>query len=308
MTNPITFIESATDVVEEADSNLFMESTFVQELTGKKWKVRIIKGDVQGSSAFYSKELLEAHADVVKEGTRIYLDHKQTGDRPERRVKDLAGVFASDSYYENGDLYAEVELFSDQVQWVKERFEAGVIGLSISGQGATYEEGGVTYARTIDKIHSVDIVTHAGAGGTFIEMTESQSQEEEIMELPKELLEALDAQAVALTEAVTEMKAFTTKVDTLIEAQTTEEVKEEIEESAAPSVAEVSEALVEAGLTATGRQSVYAAVEAGTELEEAIATEKQRVQEILEESKAPAFGVGNQKQEEAVSLGDSIFG
>lgn len=288
MSNQHTFTESAVE--EQEETNIFLESTFVQELTGKKWKVRVLQGDVQGSSAFYPKELLEANPAVVKKDTRIYLDHKQDGERPERKVTNLAGVFASDSYYENGSLYAEVELFSDMVDWVKERVKAGVVGLSIHGSGQKMEENGRVVAKTIDAIHSVDIVTHAGAGGEFIEMTESATQKEESMELPKELLEALDEQNQTLTAAVTAMSEATSKMTELLESQ--EQEVEEIEESAGPTAAEISEALVKAELTEAGRKAVYAAVESGTELEEAISTEKAREKEILEESRTQEFGVG----------------
>lgn len=306
MSNQHTFIESVAEAETREDTNIFLESTFVQELTGKKWKVRILQGDVQGSSAFYPKELLESNPNVVKAGTRVYLDHQQEGERPERKVTNLAGVFASDSYYENGSLYAEVELFNDMVDWVKERVKAGVVGLSIHGSGQKMEENGRLVAKSIDAIHSVDIVTHAGAGGAFIEMTESTTEKEEIMELPKELLEALDKQDQAMTAAVTALTEAAKKFDSFIESQKQEEV-EEIEESATPSVADVSEALVESGLTAAGRKAVYAAVEAGTELEEAISTEKAREKEILEESQTQTFTTSKGNETEDFSPAAIIF-
>lgn len=307
MTKHFTFIESATETTEEPD--LLLESVFVQELTGKKWKVRIIEGDTQGSSAYYSKEMLEAHSDVVKEGTRIYIDHMQEGERPERKAASLAGTFASDSFYENGSLYAEIELFSDQVEWVKERAKKGVIGLSIHGSGQTIEENGRIVAQSLDAIHSVDIVTHAGAGGAFIEMTESDSQKEEIMELPKELLEALDNQDKQIQAAVEGMTEATQKMSEVLEsmAQQEQEQEQEVEESA-PTASEIAEALLEAKLTESGRKAVYAAVEAGTELEEAITTEKDREKAILEESNAQ-FGTGKGEEgETTTSLGSTIFG
>lgn len=292
---------------------LLMESTFVQELTGKKWKVRIIKGDTQGTSAFYKAEMLEAHADVVKAGTRVFADHISVDERPERSVHKLVGHFSEDSYYENGDLYGNIEVFSDYVDWVKERASAGVIGLSIHGSGEKYEENGVVIAGSIDAIHSVDIVTVAGAGGEFLEMVESQSQEQEVetnmeLELPKELLEALDVQNQSiqgLITAVTEMKEVN---DKLLESQEVEEGQGELEE-AGPSASDIAEALLEAGLTKAGRTAVYAAVDAGTELEEAIANEKARETEILEESRPAVFGtVDAQTKTNSENLGSVIFG
>lgn len=318
MSNTLTkLIESATVVDEAATgTELFIESSFAEQLTGRKWKVRIIKGDTQGSSAFYSKELLESHADVVKKGTRIFIDHKQPGERPERKAANLAGFFESDSFYENGDLYAEVSIFSDMVDWVKERVEAGAIGLSITGSGhVDVTESGQKVARTLDKIDSVDIVTDAGAGGEFVQMTESKTDKdkEENMLTKEELIEALTANNEAIAEVAA--TAATTAVNAALEEAATKR-KQELEESkpeepTGPTAVEIATALVESGLTAASQKVVAASVEAGTDLEEAIATEKAREKAILEEAGGAKFGVGgggDRKSNEPTDFGTMLFG
>ena len=314
MSNTLTkLIESAPPVEEAIEgTDLFIESTFAQQLTGRKWKVRIIKGDVQGSSAFYSKELLESHADVVKKGTRIYVDHMQPGERPERKAENLAGYFESDSYYENGDLFAEAAIFSDKIDWVKERAEAGMIGLSITGSGEVVEEAGRKVARTLDTIDSVDIVTKAGAGGEFVQMTESKSEEqEEHMAVTKEeLTEALGTLKEEMTSAVpVAVKAAIEEA--LEEAQTKRERELEEsapEEAAGPTAVEIATALVESGLTASSQKAVAAAVEAGTELEEAITAEKERETAILEEARGSQFGAGTKEEKKDTDFGTMLFG
>lgn len=312
MSNRTNLIETA--LVDTEEGNLLIESSFAEQLTGRKWKVRIIKGDTQGSSAFYSKELLEAHADVVKKDTKIYIDHKQPGERPERKAENLAGYFTSDSYYEEGDLYAEVSIFSDKIDWVRERAEAGMIGLSITGEGNVVEESGRKVANTIDKIHSVDIVTAAGAGGMFVQMTESKSEsekEEEIMALTKEeLIEALGTLKEDMTTAVS-AAVGTALTEALEEAATKreQELEEAATEETGPSAVEIAAALVESGLTAASQKAVATAVEAGAELEEAIATEQAREKSILEEAGTGAkFGAGGNQGEEKVSLSELVFG
>jgi len=302
-------IESATVVEEPTATDLFIESSFAKQLTGRKWKVRIIKGNTQGSSAYYSEELLESHADVVKKGTRVYIDHMQPGERPERKAENLVGFFESDSYYENGSLYGEISIFSDKIDWVKERAEAGLIGLSITGSGEVVEESGRKVARTLDKIDSVDIVTVAGAGGEFVQMTESKSEEqEETMALTKEeLTEALNAQSEAFAEAAA--KAVTAALEEAAAKRQQELEESKTEEPAGPTTAEIAEALVAAELTEAGRKSVYAAVEAGTDLEEAIKTEQEREKAILEEARGSEFGTGS-KQEDSkkADFGTLLFG
>lgn len=253
--------------------------------TGKAWKLKIIEGDVQGSSAYYPKSVLEAQSDIVEPNTRIYLNHPsldESENRPERDARDIIGYFRTGSEYENGSLVAEAEFFSEWQTWVKERAEAGVIGMSIRGTGAVEESAdGVPTLTKFDKIMSVDLVTEAGARGGFEEILESnravaQNKEEESA-LDKELKEALDAQ-VADVKAMTESnKALAESVSALVEALKPAEKKE-------ASATEVAEALVEAKLTKTSRSRVLASVEGGTELAEAIKAEQDLQAEILEEA------------------------
>ena len=84
------FEESESVLVDNKES-LLIESSIVKELTGRRWKVRIIEGDVQGSSAFYPSELLESNPMIVRRGTQIFKDHLTEGERPERSVDRLVG-------------------------------------------------------------------------------------------------------------------------------------------------------------------------------------------------------------------------
>lgn len=262
--------------------------------TGKAWKLKIIEGDVQGSSAYYPKSVLEAQSDIVEPNTRIYLNHPsldESENRPERDARDIIGYFRTGSEYENGSLVAEAEFFTEWQTWVKERAEAGVIGMSIRGTGSVKESAdGVPTLTKFDKIMSVDLVTEAGARGGFEEILESnradaQNKEEESA-LDKELKEALDAQ-VADVKAMTESnKTLVEAVSALVEALKPAEKKE-------ASATEVAEALVEAKLTKTSRARVLASVEGGAELAEAIKAEQDLQAEILEEAEKASEVSGN---------------
>lgn len=262
-----------------------------ESATGKAWKLKIIEGDVQGSSAFYPASVLEAQADIVQPGTKIYLDHPsldESENRPERSARDIIGFFREGSRYENKSLVAEAEFFSEWQPWVKERAEAGVIGMSIRGNGVVEESAdGVPTLTKFDRIMSVDLVTEAGARGGFEEILESNraSAQEEVDTLDKDLKEALDAQ-------VADVKAMTEKTGTLIEAVTAliEALKPQEPEVKEASATEVAEALVEAKLTKTARARVLSAVEGGTALDEAIKAEQDLQAEILAESEASLEG------------------
>lgn len=253
----------------------------IEALTGKSWKVKIIEGDKQGSSAYYPKEVLEAQADIVKAGTKIYLDHPsldEAENRPERSAKDIIGYFKTDSTYENANLYSEAEFFSDVQDWVKERAEAGVIGMSIRASGeVTESETGTPTLKKFDRVFSVDLVTDPGAGGGFEELLEAErtNEKEESMEFPKELAEALDAQAndvKSLTEAVT---ALVTKL--------TEAEKPEAPAEVDP--LDVAQKLAESGLSKEAAARALSAHKAGTDLEEAIKNEKDYVEQIAESAR-----------------------
>lgn len=258
-----------------------------QTETGKAWKLKIIEGDVQGSSAYYPKEVLEAQSDIVAPNTRIYLDHPsltESEDRPERSARDIIGYFRTGSTYENGSLVAEAEFFSEWQTWVKERAQVGVIGMSIRGSGQVEESDGVPTLKRFDRIMSVDLVSEAGARGGFEEILESKradAQKVEVSELDKELKEALDAQ-------VADVKAMTESASKLIEVveALVEAVKPAPVEKIDPAteVGSLTEALIESGLTKTQRERVLTAIEGGAELTEAIKAEKDLQAEILSES------------------------
>lgn len=263
--------------------------------TGKAWKLKIIEGDVQGSSAYYPKSVLEAQSGIVEPNTRIYLNHPsldESENRPERDARDIIGYFRTGSEYENGSLVAEAEFFSEWQTWVKERAEAGVIGMSIRGTGSVKESAdGVPTLTKFDKIMSVDLVTEAGARGGFEEILESNradahKKEEDTLEFPKELAEALDAQAKDVKAMTESLGKLLPVMEALVEAQKPAEKKE-------ASATEVAEALVEAKLTKTSRARVLASVEGGAELAEAIKAEQDLQAEILEEAEKASEVSGN---------------
>ena len=298
------FCESET-VLEDKKDSILIESAIVKQLTGKRWKVRIIKGDVQGASAYYPSELLESNPMIVRRGTQIFKDHFTEGERPERSVDRLVGYFDTDSWYESDGLYAEAVFFDSAVDWVRERAEANAIGMSIRASGTRVEENGRMVATSIEAIHSVDIVTRAGAGGALVEMLESSTEdvdnneEERVMEELKKIVEAQGAQVSELMEA---FKKFVVVFE--------ESIKEPEVETPEMGADEIAEKLIESGLTKVGRKTVADAVKNGVELEEAISAEQSREKAILEESKVIEFeesGTAN-KQEKPISMSEMIFG
>jgi hypothetical protein len=296
-----------------------------EQLTGKTWRIKIIEGDRQGSSAWYPKEALESGRGLFKKGLRIYENHPSTDERftqPERRVRDIIGVLSEDAEYDGKDLYAKAKFYSEHQEFIRERAEDGVIGMSIRAEGEMRESDDGPVLERFTAVHSVDVVTTPGAGGGFDTLLESERKisasesdaeshkKEEQMELPKELTAALDAlvesskkNADAVAKLVERAEAEDKEKADLAEA-----ARREAEEKTVDPL-DVAKQLAESGLTPAAQARVLDAVKAGKELAEAITAEKDYSKSILEAAEKNFSGHEvTDLKETKVSIGTSIYG
>jgi hypothetical protein len=258
-----------------------------------KWFARLIEADKQGSSAYYSSAALQRSVGKFTAGTHMYVNHMsmtEKEDRPEGDLNNLVGVLEGDGVMRPDGIYAPVRIYSDKRDWVMER--ASDIGLSIRAEGAVQEVNGRKELVEISKVHSVDLVTRAGAGGKFVSIMESardsvvesaeRQKEDETLEFPKELAESLDTLAKdmkALMEAIADdRKAAKDKEEALAEAE------RKAGEPKAPSAGEIAGALREAKLSPKAEARVIASVEKGEGLAEAIKAEQEIAAEVLAEA------------------------
>lgn len=179
------------------------------------YRVRIIESDVQGSSGFYSRDVLEAYGPAAfPEKTLSHADHptlQEMEDRPERSVFSLGGYTLGTPELEEDGLYVDMK-FAGKALEVVENFGA-VIGLSIRAQGDIEEsERDGTTIREVKAIYpsplnSIDLVTIPGAGGKVIAALQESLKvsEENSAELGKvssmeiaDLAEKVDAIAESL--------------------------------------------------------------------------------------------------------------
>lgn len=266
------------------------------ELTGKTWKIKIIEGDRQGSSAYYPKEALESGKHLFSRGVRIFKNHpdmEEKWNRPERSIDDIIGWLSEDATYDGKDLYANAQFVESYQGKIKELAEAGVIGMSIRASGEMTEGTNGMELKKFTSVQSVDVVTQAGAGGGFDTLLESdrnnnsepnvsESQEEDEVEFPKELAEALDTQINAVNALVEAIVADrTAKAAEVAEAA---RVAAEASAPKAPSAVEIAGALREAALAPKAEARVLKLVENGAELAEAISAEKEIAADILAEA------------------------
>lgn len=266
-------------------------------LTGKTWKIKIIEGDRQGSSAYYPKEALESGKHLFSKGVRIFRNHPSESakwEQPERKIEDIIGWLAEDATYDGKDLFANVEFLESEQARIKQLAEAGVIGMSIRATGEMTEGKNGMELKAFKSVHSVDVVTQAGAGGAFVEVLESarnpesanaeETKEETELEISQEFIDLLEKQAqetTALLEKLNKREDAAEKAATdLAEAERV--AAEEAAKPKAPTAAAIAEALVEADLAPKARARVLKAVEAGADLAESIKDEQEIAAEILE--------------------------
>lgn len=157
-------------MILENDTCWLSESSF---RSGDVLKAKLISSG-WGSSGYYAPKLLESSAKLYRRGTRVFKNHatkSEQRERPERSVNDLMGYLNTDAFYENGALFADIKILPAYVDFV--RSASGILGLSHYADGRS--KPGTAEGRTgpiiesIDAVHSVDVVTVAGRGGTFLE-------------------------------------------------------------------------------------------------------------------------------------------
>jgi hypothetical protein len=161
-----------------------MTGTLIRESTtlagpaaGGNMLIQLITPGV-GSSGVYTPQVLQAAAEskVFPAGTLMFSDHPgetENYDRPERSIRDVAGVLTEDARWDGTALVAEAKTYSPWTQVLTEMHDA--IGVSIRAQATLGEadESGRRVVESLDQGISVDFVTQAGRGGRVREVYES---------------------------------------------------------------------------------------------------------------------------------------
>lgn len=142
--------------------------------TGARARVTIISPG-QGSSGYYSPEVIAEAAPLFEAGTHMYLDHATESERAERGVRSLdrlVGVLESaPTLNHNGALVADVKIMPAWRDFVKEAYP--YIGVSISASGEIEESEQGRVVKKLTAVESVDFVTKAGRGGKIDALLES---------------------------------------------------------------------------------------------------------------------------------------
>lgn len=145
-----------------------------------------------GSSGEYPAAVLEAAARdaVFPAGTLMFADHPtpaEEGERPERSIRDVAGVLTENARWDGTALVAEARLYGPWKDIIAEMADAIGVSIRATAEVAPAQEAGapVVIGRLVEGL-SVDFVTYPGRGGAIREIYESAPGPRVTQELPSD--------------------------------------------------------------------------------------------------------------------------
>ncbi len=257
-----------------------------------KYRIRIIVPG-QGSSGIYTAENLAESAPLFKAGTEMFIDHPtetEEWERPERSIRDYAGVFLEDATVgEDGALYTVCKVFSGVNNLIKDKWEH--IGVSINAWcNEPIAETGVV--PVFAGVRSVDFVTAPGAGGGIVDLLESKRNNNLTKEegMDKEIESAFSE---LRTEFASLIEALGSKLDSVVASITeakAEEVEEKVEESApvdVDSMIDAGEKIAESGLPEAAIARVREAIKNGVDVDSALEAERSYLKEAAASTATP---------------------
>ena len=250
-----------------------------------KYRIRIIVPG-QGSSGIYTAENLAESAPLFKAGTEMFIDHPtetEEWERPERSIRDYAGVFLEDATVgEDGALYTVCKVFSGVNELIKDKWEH--IGVSINAWCADpISENGIV--PPIAGVRSVDFVTTPGAGGAIVDLLESNRNDNYVKEagMDKEIESKFDELKASVIEALA--SKFEAAMATIQEAKAqepTEEASVDVD-----SVLEAGRKIAESGLPEAAIVRVRESVKAGVDVDSALESERAYLKEAVAATATP---------------------
>ena len=250
-----------------------------------KYRIRIIAPG-QGSSGIYTAENLAESASLFKAGTEMFIDHpteSEEWERPERSIRDYAGVFLEDATVgEDGALYTVCKVFSGMNELIKDKWEH--IGVSINAWCADP----ISESRIVPPIagvRSVDFVTTPGAGGAITDLLESNRNDNYVKEagMDKEIESKFDELKASLIEALgSKLEAAMATIQEAKAEEPTEEASVDVD-----SVLEAGRKIAESGLPEAVIVRVREAVKAGADVDSALESERAYLKEAVAATATP---------------------
>lgn len=254
-----------------------------------KYRIRIILPG-QGSSGIYTAENLAESAPLFKAGTEMFIDHpteSEEWERPERSIRDYAGVFLEDATVgEDGALYTVCKVFSGVNDLIKDKWEH--IGVSINAWcNEPIAETGVV--PVFAGVRSVDFVTAPGAGGAIVDLLESNRNNNSIKEgtVDEKLLESKFDELKG--EIASVIEALGSKFDSIVTSIQESKEDEKVEEASVDvdAAIEAGKKIAESGLPDAAVARVREAVKNGADVDSALEAERAYLKEAVAATATP---------------------
>jgi hypothetical protein len=164
--------EGNSPVVEEVKDNRHL-ATF-RALQGRN--EQIAESGISKNRNFYSGEVAEALAPLLRQRRKMYLDHRLT-DQFGRSTMELAGII-NEAWAEKGASFVKTDVLTENPQtgWIWEVMKKypNEIGVSINalvkGRRAKVDKQEVFAVEGWSRVLSLDYVGEPSAGGTFMAM------------------------------------------------------------------------------------------------------------------------------------------
>lgn len=251
-----------------------------------KYRIRIIVPG-QGSSGIYTAENLAESAPLFKAGTEMFIDHpteSEEWERPERSIRDYAGVFLEDATVgEDGALYTICKVFSGVNEIIRDKWEH--IGVSINAWcNEPIAETGVV--PVFAGVRSVDFVTTPGAGGAVIDLLESNRNNSITKEagVDKEIESKFSDLE---TKFATLIEALGSKLDSVVTSIQESKEEEKVEEASVDAAIDAGKKIAESGLPEAAVVRVREAVKKGVDVESALEAERAYLKEAVAATATP---------------------
>lgn len=249
-----------------------------------KYRIRIIVPG-QGSSGIYTAENLAESAPLFKAGTEMFIDHpteSEEWERPERSIRDYAGVFLEDATVgEDGALYVVCKVFSGVNELIRDKWEH--IGVSINAWcDQPISESGIV--PVFAGVRSVDFVTAPGAGGAIVDLLESDRNDNSIKEgtVDKEIESKFDALETKFASLIEALDSKLESIMTPIQESDEEKASVDVD-----SAIEAGKKIAESGLPDVAAVRVREAVKKGVDVDSALEAERAYLKEAVAATATP---------------------
>lgn len=266
---------------------LYEAGSIIGEAENGHKLVRVIS-EGQGSSGYYSRELLQEFAEVFSDSLS-FMDHPIDPNKPHlRSTKDVAGEIVGNTWYEEKDgigaIYGYYSPNPAHADFLERYGKKLGLSVFIAGEGRKDKSGKIVVESFdgADPYKSVDVVVAAGRGGRFEEHLNNPDAAS-VQETRKETME-IEELAVKVEALATAVASLVEHKQTEAKAELTAEASAKIAESAVSNFAGAVKAIEDAKLFKAQSDALVEKAKSGADITADIEAAKALAESIRNEN------------------------